>query len=128
MTIPERKDKTPFLSSRILDGTTSQFDWTGKLIPLRDLAKSLNPKKGYLMTANGRQTSDHAKNDYGATANSTGRTLRIDEILREGTTSGKKFTLASVGAIQQDVIDVIARRVTPKIVEITSDVEHLLSE
>lgn len=100
MTLPERKEKTPFIGQRILDGTTSQFDWTGKLIPQRDLAKSLNPKKGYLMTANGRQTSDHAKHDYGASANSTGRTLRIDEMLREGTTSGKKYTLADVGAIQ----------------------------
>ena len=37
------------------------------MIPHRELPKSLNPSKGYLMTANGRQTSDHAKNDYGAT-------------------------------------------------------------
>jgi len=100
MTIPERKDKTPFIGSRILDGTTSEFDWTGRVVPQRDLAKSLNPKKGYIMTANGRQTSDHAINDYGAASNSPGRTLRIDEILREGVASGKKFTLADMGAIQ----------------------------
>ena len=54
MTVPERKDKTPFISSRVLDGTTSEFDWTGTVVPIRDLPKSLNPKKGYLMTANGR--------------------------------------------------------------------------
>ena len=66
MPVPERKDKTPFIGSRVLDGTTSDFDWTGRMIPHRDLPKSLNPSKGYLMTANGRQTSDHAINDYGA--------------------------------------------------------------
>ena len=54
MSIPERKDKTPFLGSRILDGTTTKFDWTDNLIPLKDLPRSLNPKKGYLVTANGR--------------------------------------------------------------------------
>ena len=27
MTIPERKDKTPFIGSRVLDGTTTNFDW-----------------------------------------------------------------------------------------------------
>ena len=32
MTIPERKDKTPFIGSRVLDGTTTKFDWTGKII------------------------------------------------------------------------------------------------
>ena len=118
MTVPERKDKTPFVASRVLDGTTSKFDWTGRIIPLKDLPQSLNPEKGYLMTANGRQTSDNALSDVGATTNSPGRTLRIDEILREGVAAGKKFTLEDLGAIQQDVIDVVARRMTPKIVEI----------
>ena len=33
MSIPERNDKTPFISSRVLDGTSSKWDWTGKMIP-----------------------------------------------------------------------------------------------
>lgn len=122
MTIPERKDKTPFIGCRVLDGTTSEFDWTGRVIPQRDLPKSLNPKKGYLMTANGRQTSDNAINDYGVGTNSPGRTLRIDELLRQGVASGKKFTLDDMGAIQQDVVDVYARQVTPMIVTIVEEV------
>ena len=122
MTVPERKDKTPFIGCRVLDGTTSEFDWTGKVIPFKDLPKSLNPKKGYLMTANGRQTSDNARTDYGTTTNSPGRTLRVDEILREGVASGKKFTLDDMGAMQQDITDVVARRVAPKIVSISEEV------
>lgn len=98
-TYPERKDKTPFIGCRVLDGTTSDFDWTGKIIPQRDMAKSLNPKKGYLMHANGRQTSDHAIHDYGASINAPGRTLRLDELLREGIASGKKFTLEDMNAM-----------------------------
>lgn len=121
MSIPKRKDKTPFIGSRVLDGTTSAYDWTGEYYALRDLPKSLNPKKGYLVTTNNRQTSDHAKLDLGASQNSPARVLRIDEILRQGIESGKKFTLAEMGAIQQDVVDVIARRVTPKIVDILND-------
>lgn len=54
MTIPERHDKTPFLSSRVLDGTTTKFDWTGAVIHQKDLPRSINPKKGYIVTANGR--------------------------------------------------------------------------
>ena len=54
MTIPERNDKTPFIASRVLDGTTTKFDWTGRVVPLRDLPRSLNPKKGYIVSANNR--------------------------------------------------------------------------
>ena len=100
MSYPVRKDKTPYVSTRILDGATSKFDWTGEIVPLRDLPKSLNPAKGYIVSANGRQTSDHAMNDLGATVNCPARTLRIDEILREGIADGKKFTLEDMAAIQ----------------------------
>ena len=82
--VPIRKDRTPFIGSRLLDGTTTAYDWTGDFHALRDLPKSLNPKKGYLVTANGRQTSDHAKLDLGASINSPARVLRIDEIIRNG--------------------------------------------
>ena len=51
------------------------------------------------MTANGRQTSDFAIDDYGAQINNPGRVLRIDEMLKELTTSGKKVTLADLGKI-----------------------------
>ena len=97
------------------------------MIPFHDLPKSLNPKKGYLVTANGRQTSDHAKFDYGATVNSPARMIRIDEMLREGIESGKKFTLKDMGDIQQDVVDVVARRMTPMVISICSDVRHHLT-
>lgn len=54
------------------------------------------------------QTSDHAVNDYSASMNSPARTLRIDAVLREKIASGKKLTLAEMGELQQDVIDIIA--------------------
>jgi len=30
---PNRKDKTPFIGNRVLDGTTSAYDWEG-LLPI----------------------------------------------------------------------------------------------
>ena len=51
---PVRKEKTPYIGSRVLDGTTSKWDWTGELMPQSAMPKSLNPKKGYLATANNR--------------------------------------------------------------------------
>lgn len=58
--MPVRKDQTPYLGCRVLDGRTSDFDWTDKLVPLKDLPRSINPKKGYLSNANNRQAPDHA--------------------------------------------------------------------
>ena len=100
MTVPVRKDKTPYIGSRILDGLTTKFDWTDQVIPLSAMPRSLNPKKGYLATANNRQTSDHAIHDFGASINSPGRILRIDEVLREGIANGKKFKIQDMGALQ----------------------------
>ena len=56
MSVPERKETfgAPFVGNRVLDGTTSRFDWSGRMVAFRDLPRSLNPKKGYLATANGR--------------------------------------------------------------------------
>lgn len=47
MSIPERVDKTPFIGSRVLDGTTTNFDWTGRAIDLKDLPYGINPEKGF---------------------------------------------------------------------------------
>jgi penicillin amidase len=78
---PIRKNKTPFIGARILDGTTSDFDWEG-FADIKDLPRSLNPKKGYIVTANNRQVPDNSKFDHGAAQMSTGRAQRIDEMLR----------------------------------------------
>ena len=126
--IQERRDKTPFIGSRVLDGTKSSFDWSGELVHLKDLPQSLNPKKGFLMSANGRQTSDNVVFDYGATVNCPARVVRITELLREATESGKKLSLADLGAMQQDVVDVVARRMKPKLLKIIAEADHHLSQ
>jgi len=53
--IPIRKDKTPYIGCRVLDGTTSEFDWEkDQYLPLSELPRVINPKQGYIMTANNR--------------------------------------------------------------------------
>ena len=55
MPVPIRKDKTPYIGARVLDGTTSAYDWEPlKNAPLTELPRSLNPKKGFLVAANNR--------------------------------------------------------------------------
>ena len=82
--MPKRKNLAPYLGCRVLDGRTSEFDWTDDLVPLDQLPRSINPARGYISNANNRQASDHATYDYGATHMTTGRAMRIDELIREG--------------------------------------------
>ena len=49
----QRKDTTPFIGSRVLDGTVSSYDWIGPL-PLSANPRSLNPRRGFIATANNR--------------------------------------------------------------------------
>ena len=102
-TMPERKDKTPFIGNRILDGTTSKHDWTGEVVPMKEMPKLMNPKSGYITSANGRQTSDHALTDYGSTINTHARQRKIDRVLKKKTESGEKFTYQDALDLMHDV-------------------------
>ena len=115
----DRKNKTPFIGCRVLDGTTSEFDWTG-LLPLSVNPRSVNPERGYIMTANNRQVPDNVKLDVGATQMSTGRSQRIDEVLRTLVSSGEKITPSDMQNLQQDVLDINARNLKPAIIELAS--------
>ena len=61
------------------------------------------------MTANHRQTTDYATNDYGAIAMPTSRALRITEMIQANIKAGIKFDLDEMAKIQLDVTDVFAR-------------------
>jgi penicillin amidase len=37
----------------VLDGSTTNYDWNG-LIPVKELPYTINPEKGYIVTANNR--------------------------------------------------------------------------
>ena len=78
---PIRKDKTPYIGCRVLDGETTEWDWEEGIQPSSMLPRSLNPAKGFLATANNRQSPDNSLYDNGATIMSTGRSQRIHEVL-----------------------------------------------
>lgn len=128
VSMPERKSKLPFASCNVLDGTSSAHDWTGKIVPLRDLPRSLNPKKGYVRTGNGRQTSDNVKHEYGAVMDSTSRDLRIDEVLSQKINSGDLVNLGVLAELQQDVVDVYRRKAATLLIQILDQVQDELTE
>jgi penicillin G amidase len=68
--LPIRKSKNPYSGCRVLDGTKSDDDWIGWVMP-KDLPRVINPKKGYIVTANNRQMPDNVGLDHGAAVTST---------------------------------------------------------
>ena len=107
----------------------STYDWKeDELVPLDQLPRALNPKKGFLSNANNRQAPEHAINDYGATHMSTGRSVRIDELIREGIKDGKKFTPEDMIAYQQDSVDVFARNMLPNVVQLCETTQRDLTK
>ena len=87
--LPIRKKELPYLGCRILDGRTTDYDWEwGKAAPISDLPRSVNPEKGYIVTANNRQTSDSVTVDHGAQTLSPGRAERITEIIQSKIDAG----------------------------------------
>jgi len=97
--VPDRKNKTPYIGNRVLNGETTDNDWDGYL-PATALPRTINPDKGYVVTANNRHMPDHSSNDIGATSMSTGRAIRIDEMIRGHISSGHKITVEDMGKIQ----------------------------
>ena len=92
--MPVRKNKIPFIGSHVLDGRTSENDWeSGKSVSITELARSVNPEKGFLVSANNKQTSDNIRVDHTVANHSTPRVRRITQIIEQGIESGKKFTL-----------------------------------
>lgn len=113
----KRKDRTPFIGSRVLDGTVSAYDWEGHL-PITANPRSLNPSKGFLTTANNRQVPDNAATDTGAGNVDTPRSVRIDEFFSGMIASGHKITLDDIRTLQQDQLDTYARSVKPLIIQL----------
>lgn len=89
---PNRKDQTPYIGNRVLDGTTTAYDWNG-LLAIKELPFSINPEKGYFVTANNRQMPDHSTNDVAATSFSTPRAERIDEMISYWISNNHKITV-----------------------------------
>lgn len=111
---PVRKHEKPYTGCKVLDGTKRDDDWIGWL-PAKKLPRVVNPKKGYIVTANNRQMPDNIHLDVGATITSTIRAQRITELIQKGIDSGHKFDYRDMQLIQNDTVDLMARDITPNV-------------
>lgn len=71
-TMPIRNNSNLYAGCRVLDGTNTEHDWLGYHSNDK-LPRVMNPKKGYIVTANNRQVPEHFHTDIGATVTSTTR-------------------------------------------------------
>lgn len=114
---PRKRSKVPFHGCYVIDGTTSEYDWVGYK-ELKELPYVVNPKKGYLITANNRQYTDNIKDDFGAAHVSTPRAQRIEELILNGIRQQHKFDVNDMKLIQQDQVDVVGREAVINLVKL----------
>ena len=94
----KRKDPTPFIGCRILDGSVSAYDWEGHM-PLSANPQSLNPRRGFIATANNRQVPDNVTTDIGAGNVETPRSVRINEFFTDLLKEGRRISLDDIAAL-----------------------------
>ncbi|CDW85943.1 penicillin amidase family protein [Stylonychia lemnae] len=124
--MPKRRNQTPFSGCRVLDGSNSDNDWDG-LHDSKDLLRVINPKKGYIVTANNRPAPEHSLFDIGATSTSTIRAQRITELIQAGIDKGNKFDHKDMIHIQNDTVDLMARDLMPHVLRIANNFKSQLN-
>ena len=83
----KKSNDMPYLGTSLLDGTSVKNDCQG-LVSTTDLPFSMNPSKGYFVTANNRVMPERASLDIGATSIITARAIRINEMIAQGIQRG----------------------------------------
>ena len=102
------------------DGSLKSNDWLG-FVPWKDQPKIVNPKKGYIVSANNKMASDNIKYFTSANMFTTSRATRIDEMIQEFVNKGKKISVQDMITMQADTLDVLAREVVPIMIARTKD-------
>lgn len=75
---------------RVQDGSTSQSDWIG-FIQGKEVPRSVNPKRGFIVTANSKLSSQATRYGIGSTVIVTPRQTRITEEIEAVIAKGEKF-------------------------------------
>ena len=98
-------------------GWTDDYEWKG-FIPFESMPYAYNPPKGYIVTANNPVTTPNYKYYLSDDFSHGYRARRIAELI-EG--AREKLTVADVGAIQADTLNLSAREVIPYLKSLALD-------
>ena len=111
--LPVRSSLTGFDGGRAQDGSTRKGMWRG-MIPYDILPHCMNPKRGYLVTANHRTIQSFYKVPFGNMTGSSGDTdrgLRVKERIAEHLAENDRFAPEDVLAIHYDSVNVWKRQI-----------------
>lgn len=95
-------------SRYVKKGWLKENDWLGTH-PKEAQPFMLNPKKGFIATANNRITPENSFTDIGVTMSGSYRADRISQLIREKIASGKKLTVRDMQEMQYDKHDLTAQ-------------------
>lgn len=111
--LPVRSPLTGFSGAHAQDGSTRKGMWRG-MIPYDILPHCINPKRGYLVTANHRTIQSFYKVPFGNMTGSSGDTdrgLRVKERILEHLAENERFAPKDVLAIHYDSVNVWKREI-----------------
>ncbi len=111
--LPVRSSLTGFDGGHAQDGSTRKGMWQG-MIPYDILPHCINPKRGYLVSANHRTIQSFYQVPFGMMTGSSGDTdrgLRVKEQIQEHLSGHDRFTPADVLDIHYDSVNVWKREI-----------------
>ena len=106
-----------FEGAFLKDGTKKSSEWT-KYATRWENPHIINPKKGFIVAANNKFSTDNIKHALSRTQTTTPRAARITELIQAQINKGKKFTIEDTKKIQLDIVDVYARDNVNKILKV----------
>ncbi|WP_433749984.1 penicillin acylase family protein [Falsibacillus pallidus] len=111
--IPIRKKGDGLLP---VPGWTDEYEWTG-FIPYDELPKTVNPKEGFISSANNKVVSDDYPYHISNTWAQPYRQMRIQEVLK----SKEKISVKDMEALQMDKTNLYAREFIPQFLDALKD-------
>jgi penicillin G amidase len=111
--IPIRKKGDGLLP---VPGWTGEYEWLG-YIPFDELPRLVNPKEGYISTANNKVMSDEYPYHISHNWAQPYRQMRIQEYLKEK----NSLTAEDMKALQMDQMNLQAREFVPQLLGLLSD-------
>ena len=111
--LPVRSPRSGFSGAHAQDGSTREGMWRG-MIPHDILPHCINPRRGYLVTANHRTIQSFYRVPFGnmtGSAGDTDRGLRVKERIREHLAENERFAPEDVLAIHYDSVNVWKREI-----------------
>ena len=128
--LPIRSSLAGFDGGHAQDGSTRKGMWQG-MIPYDILPHCINPKRGYIVTANHRTIQSFYKVPFGHMTGSSGDTdrgLRVKERIAEHLAEHDRFAPEDVLAIHNDSVNVWKREIVHLGLIVLATIPEKLSE